>query len=106
MKTLMTFLSVLVALSLLVPFGVAFGSTDRTVSGKVTAVSSQAIVVDVGSGKSMLDVGAIVQPDTKLMVGGKSASIEDLSKDIMVGDTVTLKYTLTDNLYAEQITKK
>jgi hypothetical protein len=106
MKTLMTFLSVLVALSLLVPFGVAFGSTDRTVSGKVAAVSSEAIVVAVGSGTSMLDVGAIVQPDTKLMVEGKDISIGDLSNDIKVGDTVTLKYTMTDNLYAEQITKK
>ena len=71
MKTSMTFLSVLVALSLLVPFGVALGSMDRTVTGKVAAVSSEAIVVDVGSGKSTLDVGAIVQPGTKLMVEGR-----------------------------------
>ena len=106
MKTLMTFLSVLVALSLLVPFGVALGSMDRTVTGKVAAVSSEAIVVDVGSGKSMLDVGAIVQPDTKLMVERKNIPVGDLSKDIKVGDTVTLKYAMTDNLYAEQIMKK
>jgi len=106
MKTLMTFLSVLVALSLLVPFGVAFGSTDRVVSGKVAAVNSQAIVVDVGSGQQMLDVGAIVQSDTKLMVEGKTIPIADLSRDVKVGDTVTLRYALTDNLYAEQITKK
>lgn len=106
MKTLTTLLSVLVALSLMVPFGVALGSTDRTVTGRVAAVNSHAIVVDVGSGKNMLDVGTIVQPDTKLMVEGKNIPIEDLSKDIKVGDIVTLKYALTDNLYAEQITMK
>jgi hypothetical protein len=106
MRTLVTLLSVLVAVSLLVPFGSAFGSTGKTVSGKVAAVSSQAIVVDVGSGKKVLDVGAIVQPGSKLTVEGKNAPIGDLSKDVLVGDTVTLSYAMTDNLYAEHITKK
>ena len=106
MKTLMTLLSVLVAVSLLVPFGAAFGSTGKTVSGKVEAVNPNAIVVDVGSGKSALDVGAIVQPGTKLTVEGKNVPIGDLSKDVMVGDSVTLSYAMTDNLYAEHITKK
>lgn len=106
MRTLVTLLSVLVAVSLLAPFGSAFGSTGKVVSGKVAAVGPQAIVVDVGSGKNLLDVGAIVQPDTKLTVEGKDASIGDLSKDVKVGDIVTLRYAMTDNLYAEHITKK
>ena len=106
MKTLMTLLSVLVAVSLLVPFGFALGSTGKTVSGKVAAVSSEAIVVDVGSGKNALDVGAIVQPGTKLTVSGKNAPVADLSKDVMVGDTISLTYLMTDNLYAEKITKR
>ena len=106
MKTLMALLSVLVAVSLLVPVGFALGTTGKTVSGKVTSVDSQAIVVDVGSGKNALDVGVVVQPGTKLMVNGKNAPIEDLSKDVSVGDTVTLTYLATDNLYAKMITKK
>ncbi len=103
---LMTFLTVLVALSMFAAPGFALGAAPRTVSGNVTAVSPEAIVVDVGSGKNALDVGAIVQPDTKLTVSGKNASVADLAGQVKVGDTITLTYLVTDNLYAEKITKR
>ncbi len=105
MKTLNIFLSVLVLLLLFGASGYAAEGSMRTVSGHVAAVSSQAIVVDVGSGQTMLDVGAIIQPGTELMVNGKSMPIGDLAEKVKVGDTVTLKYVMTDNLYAKEIVK-
>ncbi len=77
-------------------------------TGKVAAIDpeGQAIVVDVGSGKSELDVGAAIQPDTRLMVKGKSVPLSDLQNQVQVGDTVTLKYVKTDDLYAKQIIKR
>jgi len=71
MKTSLTLISVLVLITLLASYGFASPMPGKTVSGKVAAVSDKAIVVDVGSGKSTLDVGAIVQPGTKLMVEGR-----------------------------------
>ncbi len=106
MRILMTLLTVFVALSMFAAPGFAVGSQARTVSGKVAAISPEAIVVDVGSGKNALDVGAIVQPGTKLTVNGKNAPVADLSKDVSIGDTITLTYVMTDNLYAEKITKR
>lgn len=106
MKTLTILLSVLVLLTLTAPSGFAAGSAERTVSGKVAAVNPEAIVVDVGSGTNMLDVGAIVQADTKVIVKGKGTPVADLAEKVNVGDTVTLKYMATDNLYAKEIIKK
>jgi hypothetical protein len=77
-------------------------------TGKVTAVDPQgkAIVITVGKGDRALDVGAIVQPDTKLMVSGKNVSVTNLPDDVKVGDRVTLKYEKTSDLYAKQIVKR
>lgn len=106
MKTLTTILSVLVLVALVAPYGFASTPPLKTVSGRVEAVSHQAIVIDVGSGKTMLDVGAVVQPDTKVMVNGKSTPIGDLTKEVKVGDNVRLSYVMTNDLYAKEITKK
>jgi hypothetical protein len=77
-------------------------------TGKVTAVDPEGkgIVISVGSGEAALDVGTIVQPDTKLMVNGKNEPISSLNDRVEVGDTVTLSYARTDDLYAKQIVKK
>ncbi len=77
-------------------------------SGKVTAVdpAGKAIVIDVGTGKNALVVGAIVTPDTVLMVKGKKMAIADLTKEVKAGDTVTLKIERTTDLYAKEIDKK
>jgi len=40
------------------------------------------------------------------MVKGKSMLLADLEKALKVGDTVTLKYVRTDDLYATEIVKK
>ena len=106
MKTSLTLISALVLITLLAPYGFASSMPGKTVSGKVVAVSDKAIVVDVGSGKNMLDVGAIVQPDTKVMVNGKKTPVGDLADKVKVGDNVSLSYVMTDDLYATQITKK
>jgi len=105
MKTLKILLSVLVLLFLFAASGYAAEGSTRTVSGQVAAVDNQAIVVDVGSGKTLLDVGAIIQSDTELMVKGKSTPIGDLAEKVKVGDAVTLTYVMTDNLYAKEIVK-
>jgi hypothetical protein len=60
----------------------------------------------VGSGKHMLDVGAIVQPDTKLVVKGKDTPVTDLTENVKVGDNVTIQYVATNDLYATMISKK
>jgi hypothetical protein len=106
MKTLKIVVFALVVFLPLALFGIAGGTTGKTVSGKVTAVNPEAIVVDVGSGKHMLDVGAIVQPDTKLMVKGKDTPVADLTENVKVGDNVTLQYVATNDLYATMINKK
>jgi co-chaperonin GroES (HSP10) len=84
----------------------AAGTETRT--GKVIAVDPEgkAIVIDVGSGKEALDVGTVINADTKLKVKGKSMPLSDLQKAVKVGDTVTLKYVRTDDLYATEIIKK
>ncbi len=85
------------------------GSTDKmkmeSFSGKVTAVDPKAIVLESGQGKGALTVGAIVTTDTVLMVKGKKASINDLTKEIKPGDTVKLKIERTTDLYAKEISK-
>ena len=84
----------------------AAGTETRT--GKVIAVDPEgkAIVINVGSGKEAMTVGAVIKADTKLMVKGKSMLLADLEKALKVGDTVTLKYVRTDDLYATEIVKK
>jgi hypothetical protein len=77
-------------------------------TGKVIAIDpqGQAIVIDVGTGKSAMTVGAVIKADTTLVIKGKNVPLSDLQKDILVGDKVTLKYTKTDDLYAKEIIKK
>ncbi len=66
----------------------------------------KAIVITVGKGESALDVGTIVDSNTKLIVDGKSAPIGDLTKEVKPGDTVVLNYVMTGDLYAKKIIKK
>jgi hypothetical protein len=77
-------------------------------SGKVTAVDpdGKAIVMESGRGKAALTVGAIVTPDTVLMVKGKKMAIADLAKEVKAGDMVVLKIERTTDLYAKEISKK
>ncbi len=84
------------------------GDKVESYSGKVTSVdpAGKAIVITVGSGKNALDVGAIVTPETVLMVKGKKMAIADLTKEIKPGDTVSLKVERTTDLYAKEISKK
>ncbi|MGA2107989.1 MAG: hypothetical protein ABSH25_10140 [Syntrophorhabdales bacterium] len=49
-----------------------------------------------------MDVRTIVDNGTPVKVGGKSATLQD----IKVGDTVTIGYLKSDNLYAKETTKK
>ena len=75
-----------------------------TATGKVTSIDPQgaAITISVNIGKEGMVVGTTVDKDTMVKVGGKPATL----KDIQVGDTVTIRYLKSDNLYAKVITKK
>jgi phosphoenolpyruvate synthase/pyruvate phosphate dikinase len=77
-------------------------------SGEVTAVDPgcKAIVIESGKGKAALVVGAIITPDTVLMVKGKKMAIADLAKEVKAGDKVTLRIERTTDLYAKEIAKK
>ena len=99
------FVLVLVLFTGLIHAGAA-GTQSGT--GKVIAIDpgGQAIVIDVGAGKSPMTVGAVIKADTTLVIKGKHVPLSDLQKDIQVGDRVTLKYTKTDDLYAKEIIKK
>ena len=66
----------------------------------------KAIVIESGTGKAALTVGAIVTPNTVLMVKGKKAAITDLTKEVKVGDMVSLKISRTTDLYAKEISKQ
>ncbi|HUJ90793.1 MAG TPA: hypothetical protein VLX12_11385 [Syntrophorhabdales bacterium] len=76
----------------------------QTATGEVTSVDPQgtAITISWNVGKETLDVGTIVDKDTMVKVNGKAATLQD----IKVGDTVTIRYLKSDNLYAKEITKK
>ena len=89
---------------------IAYSDSSPTMSqtGKVTAVDPEGkgIVISVGKGDQALDVGTIIENDTQLKVDGKSVPLSNLQEDVKVGDTVTLRYEKTDNLYAKQIEKR
>jgi len=89
-------------------FGHAKAADTQTKTGKVVAIDPEgkAIVIDVGAGKEELDVGTVINADTKLMVKGKSMPMSDLQKAVKVGDMVTLKYVWTTDLFATEIIKK
>ena len=76
----------------------------ETATGEVTSVDPQgaAITITWKVGNQALDVGTIVDKDTVVKVDGKAATLQD----IKVGDTVTVRYLKSDNLYAKEITKK
>ncbi len=83
-------------------------SKMESFSGKVTAVDpgGKAIVVESGTGKAAITVGAIVGADTVLMVKGKKMPIADLGKEVKAGDMVGLKIERTTDIYAKEISKK
>ena len=76
----------------------------ETATGAVTSVNPQgaAITISWKVGNETLDVGTIVDKETVVKVKGKAATLQD----IKVGDTVTLRYLKSDNLYAKEVTKK
>lgn len=77
----------------------------ETATGKVTSVDPQGKAISLSAkmgGKGAMDVGAIVNTDTIIKVKGKKTSLDD----IKVGDTVTLRYLKSDDLYAKEIIKK
>jgi hypothetical protein len=106
-------LAVLMVASLLIGLvsaGLALAQGEKTESfaGKVTSVDpdGNAIVIESGAGKKALTVGAIVTPNTVLMVKGKKKEIGDLKKEVKAGDMVSLKISRTTDLYAKEISKK
>lgn len=102
MRTLVTLATFFLVLSLFL--SQAFSETTKTFVGRVKAIDPQgkAIVVTQGEGKSEMVVGAIITPETEVIVKGKPASLAD----IKVGDEVTLIYIRTHDLYAKKIVKK
>ena len=105
--------ALLLVLCLLIGLGsaglaLAQGEKTESFSGKVTSVDpdGKAIVIENGTGKKALTVGAIVTPTTVLTVKGKKAAIADLTKQVKVGDMVSLKISRTTDLYAKEISKK
>jgi hypothetical protein len=76
----------------------------ESATGKVTSIDPQgkAITISAKVGKEVMDVGTAVDKDTVVKVKGKSATIND----IKVGDTVTIRYLKSNDLYAKEIIKK
>ena len=76
----------------------------ETATGRVTSIDPQgkAITISEKVGNEALDVGTIVDKDTVIEVGGKAAALQD----IKVGDTVTIRYLKSNDLYAKEIVKK
>ena len=76
----------------------------ETATGKVTSIDPEgkAITISAKTGGETMDVGTIVNADTKVMVKGKPASLSDIKE----GDSVTIRYLKSDDLYAKEITKK
>jgi len=77
----------------------------ETAIGKVTSVDPQGKAITISlkaGGNGMMDVGTIVNAETKVVVKGKSAALNDIRE----GDTVTIHYLRTDDLYAKEIIKK
>jgi hypothetical protein len=73
-------------------------------TGKVASIDPQGKAITITekiAGKGDMDVGAIVEKDTIVKISGKEASL----KDIKVGDTVTIHYLKSNDLYAKEISK-
>ncbi len=77
----------------------------ETATGKVTSVDPGGMAITISEnigGKGALDVGTIVDKDTLVKIKGKDATLGD----IKVGDTVTVKYLKSNDLYAKEIVEK
>lgn len=77
----------------------------ETATGKVTSVDPGGKAITISErigGKETLDVGTIVSKDTTVKIKGKEATLGD----IKVGDTVTIRYLKSDDLYAKEITER
>ena len=77
----------------------------ETATGKVTAIDPQGKGITIGvksDTPDKMDVGCIVDKDTVVKVKGKKASLND----IKVGDTVTIRFMRSTDLFAKEIIKK
>lgn len=73
-------------------------------TGKVTSIDPQGQAITITekiTGNEAMDVGTIVSKDTIVKIGGKEATL----KDLKVGDTVTIHYLKSNDLYAKEISK-
>lgn len=71
-------------------------------TGIVTSVDPQGKAIAISekiAGKGAMDVGTIVDKDTIVKMKGKEATL----KDVKVGDSVTIHYVKSDDLYAKEI---
>jgi Cu/Ag efflux protein CusF len=105
-RSVFLMVGLLIACFLMVGISVA-GEKEKmvTATGKVTSVDPQGIAITISvnaGGDGMMDVGTIVDADTKVKVKGKPAALSDIKE----GDTVTARYVRTDELYAKEISKK
>jgi hypothetical protein len=74
----------------------------ETATGKVTSVDPQGKAITISEkigGNETMDVGTIVSKDTVVKINGKEASLGD----IKVGETVTIHYLKSNDLYAKEI---
>ena len=107
MKNITKVVLVLLALSFFLA-GTAMAAEKgkmETATGKVTAIDPEGkgIVIGVKSiTPDLLDVGCVIDKDTVIKVNGKKATL----KDIKVGDTVTIRYLRSSDLFAKEIIKK
>ncbi|HVN96447.1 MAG TPA: hypothetical protein VMT62_08460 [Syntrophorhabdaceae bacterium] len=104
-RSIITVLALLIGYFLLFNMAVADEKARmETATGKVISVDPQgkAITITAKIGSETMDVGTIVDKDTKIMIKGKPAPIND----IKLGDTVTVRYLKSDNLYAKEVSKK
>jgi Cu/Ag efflux protein CusF len=103
MKRSVLLVMVLLCASLFVA-NIASAQKMETATGKVTAIDpdGKGIVIMTGTGDGAMDVGTIVGSDTVVKVKGKEAALND----IKVGDTITIKYEKSTDLFAKQIIKK
>ncbi len=76
----------------------------ETATGKVASIDPEgkAITISAKVGNETMDVGTVVDKDTMVKVKGKKATLND----IKVGDTVTIRFLRSNDLYAKEIMKK
>jgi len=77
----------------------------ETATGKVTAIDPEGKGITIGvksTTPDKMDVGCVVDKDTVVKVKGKKATLND----IKVGDTVTIRFLRSTDLFAKEIIKK